>query len=388
MLGDNPALDPLRSQLLTPQTNLSGWISDNRFFQNKSEALLYATEYNTDISYYYNDHVFDQVNWGICPEQSLGALYEQRAREIRDNYDYVVLLFSGGSDSTNVLRTFLDNQIPVDEIISYGAWNHVIDKMDVCNIEITVAAAPLIAEVRKTQCKVTHLNLFDWWDRCYQDETWIFRSDTTLAFYTDLVNNALFDLPWLKQIRDQGKKVCFVWGLEKPKLVVHRDSYWLAFEDQLLSSNIYSHSLQDGFAHENFYSHVTCSTLICKQAHSYLNYLEQRLSPHQITNFLMSQDSESQNLKLMRQVLYPHTWDESTFSVGKPKNSRFSIKWHTVYERMRNSTQMKYWQTGIEEITKNIDPKYIDIKERYKRIFKMYRVKSLPISQTIQRLID
>ncbi len=381
MRSDGLVLNPLRSQLLTPQTNLAGWISDHRFFRNKSEALLYATEYNTDISYYYNDHVFDHVNWGVCPVESLSTLYEQRAREIRDNYDYVVLLFSGGSDSTNVLRTFLDNKIPIDEIISYGAWNHVMDKMDVCNIEITIGAAPLIAEVRKTSCKVTHLNLFDWWDRCYQDETWIFKSDTTLGFYTDLVNNALFDLPWLKQIRDQGKKVCLVWGLEKPKLVVNQDSYWLAFEDQLLSSNIYSHSIHDDFAHENFYSHVTCSALIAKQAHTYLDYLEQRLSAQQITNFLMSPDSQAEGTKLLRQLLYPHTWDESTFSVGKPKNPRFSIKWTTVYERMRDSTQMKYWRAGIKEITKNIDPKFIDNKERYVRIFKMYRVRSLPISQ-------
>lgn len=376
---DGKSPDPLRSRLSTPQTNLSGWICDNIFFDNKSQALLHATEYKKPITYYFNDHVFDHINWAACPSDSLPTLYERRAREIRDNYDYVALLFSGGSDSTNVLRTFLDNQIRIDEVISYGAWNHVMDKMDVCNIEITLGAAPLIAEVRKTACKVTHLNLFDWWHKCYRDENWVFGSDTTLAFYTDLINNALYDLPWLKKNRDQGKKICLIWGLEKPKVIVNQGDYWLCFDDQILNSNMYSHSLQDDFVHENFYTHVTCGALIAKQVHVYLSDLERRLSRQQITEFLMSPDYQDQCSKLLRQLLYAHTWNESTFSVGKPKNSRFSIKWNTVYQRMQDSDQIRYWRAGIKEITNSIDPKYIDHKERYKKIFKMYRVRSLPV---------
>src|SRR5262249_28377199 len=52
---------------------------------------------------------------------SLPDLYRQRAEEIRRDYDYIILTYSGGHDSSNMLETFLYNDIPVDEILTVGA---------------------------------------------------------------------------------------------------------------------------------------------------------------------------------------------------------------------------------------------------------------------------
>lgn len=60
---------------------------------------------------------FDDVVWDIEPSESFKELCKQRALQIRESYDYVVLHFSGGSDSTTVLNSFIENKIPIDEIV-------------------------------------------------------------------------------------------------------------------------------------------------------------------------------------------------------------------------------------------------------------------------------
>jgi len=61
--------------------------------------------------------VFENIDWTKEPTKSLKQLYKERAQQIRDMYDYLILYFSGGSDSITVLNTFLDNDIPLDEVV-------------------------------------------------------------------------------------------------------------------------------------------------------------------------------------------------------------------------------------------------------------------------------
>lgn len=69
-----------------------------------------------DITSYMTE--FDSVDWQKEPTESMKELCKQRAQQIRDTFDYIVLYNSGGSDSTTVLNAFLDNDIFVDEVIT------------------------------------------------------------------------------------------------------------------------------------------------------------------------------------------------------------------------------------------------------------------------------
>jgi hypothetical protein len=61
----------------------------------------------------------DRVDWTVEPEEPLEELYRHRAQALREQYDYLILMYSGGSDSHNVLTTFLNNGIRLDEIRTY-----------------------------------------------------------------------------------------------------------------------------------------------------------------------------------------------------------------------------------------------------------------------------
>lgn len=87
-----------------------------RIFYSKIDAVLYATKTSSDVTYHFHDDVYEKVNWSRPMNVSLNELYRQRAQQLRDKYDYLVLHYSAGSDSHNILRTFLDNKIHLDEV--------------------------------------------------------------------------------------------------------------------------------------------------------------------------------------------------------------------------------------------------------------------------------
>ena len=87
-------------------------------FESKIQAMVHAATVKKEIVWHFNDDVFDKHNWSDEPESTLDQLYNQRARQIREEYDYVILSFSGGADSFNVLESFLRQGLLIDEIIT------------------------------------------------------------------------------------------------------------------------------------------------------------------------------------------------------------------------------------------------------------------------------
>ncbi len=114
-------LDKKSAEDIASRTNNGYWSINNfHYFLNKRDCLLYASQLQNDpeIRYHYFDDFYSQLNHCTEPVESLDSLYRDRAQQIRDEYQYVVVAYSGGSDSDNVLNSFLDNNIKIDEIIT------------------------------------------------------------------------------------------------------------------------------------------------------------------------------------------------------------------------------------------------------------------------------
>lgn len=90
-----------------------GW----KKFHNKTLALIENKKTGYDLEWIFNHDVYGSIDWTIPVEDSLPLLYSNRARQLREKYDYLVLYFSGGADSLNILKSFVDNEIFLDEIV-------------------------------------------------------------------------------------------------------------------------------------------------------------------------------------------------------------------------------------------------------------------------------
>ena len=84
------------------------WQVGDKKFSNKFYALLHATKTSQHIEYIYFDDVWKNFDRNLLGKIGLKELYRQRAQQLRDQYDYLILYFSGGADSYNVLCSFVD----------------------------------------------------------------------------------------------------------------------------------------------------------------------------------------------------------------------------------------------------------------------------------------
>jgi hypothetical protein len=99
------------------------YCSDGTKFDSKVEALEHSNKNKVELNFYYYDYIYEKIDWTFEPPHSLDYYYLEQAKRIRDAYDYVILCYSGGYDSTNILETFHFNNIKLDKIVSVGAFD-------------------------------------------------------------------------------------------------------------------------------------------------------------------------------------------------------------------------------------------------------------------------
>lgn len=93
----------------------------NDVFYNNRDALEAGTQTNQDVNWHYFDDVWHTAHdRGLWKHLTLPQLYAQRARRLREEYDYVAVMFSGGWDSRNILETFEREGLHIDDIIIFS----------------------------------------------------------------------------------------------------------------------------------------------------------------------------------------------------------------------------------------------------------------------------
>lgn len=126
-------------------------VGNNRYLHKLSAYR--AADYNVaNIEFIFNEQEFESYDWTQEPEPNVGLteFYRRRAQALRNKYDYLVLMYSGGPDSKNVLNCFLQNDICLDEIINFNSFDRTqkhhgtINNADyVHNVQPTLAALRL-----------------------------------------------------------------------------------------------------------------------------------------------------------------------------------------------------------------------------------------------------
>ena len=125
-------------------------------FYSKIEACIYSQTVNQPIKWVFGlDDVFSHYPWHVEPTETLDELYDRRARELRERYDYILLAYSGGADSHNMLMSFYRQNLHVDEIITNHiskAGNHLCDLSGTNFSPENLHAEYSLTTVPKLQC--------------------------------------------------------------------------------------------------------------------------------------------------------------------------------------------------------------------------------------------
>jgi hypothetical protein len=114
---------------------------DKQKFSTKLFAL-YAREklQNKHITWHFPnwENALSKIDLIKEPEESLQDLYLQRAIQLRNQYDYLILYYSGGEDSNQILETFMLNDIFLDEIVIFEKYDNKFKDNVNDNFEISM----------------------------------------------------------------------------------------------------------------------------------------------------------------------------------------------------------------------------------------------------------
>lgn len=307
---------------------------NNKKTYRKLEAVEWAKQDRIPFKWSFNDEVFSALDWTKEPNVSLWELYKQRAKQIRESYDYVVLWYSGGSDSNNILEAWIDADCKIDEIATCWGYKTSGNLYDFQNAEITNVVLPDIKKLKDSgfdfkfrliELPEISLKLFKTWGTDYE----------YYINYHASINNPAKHLfrRYIKDYNDmitKGKKVAFVWGTEKPILHFTDDKHHFNFIDCI--DNCVGPYCQEnyhkGWYDELFYWTPDAPLIPIKQSHIIKNFIElcddkkfyQKDRAHNGYNASINMYINYDTVKFL---LYPK-WSTKTFSNGKAHSFIFS----------------------------------------------------------------
>jgi hypothetical protein len=206
-------------------------------FYSKFEAQIFSEKTGSKVQWIFNDVEFNSMDWTVEPNESLNELYRQRAQQLRDQYDYLILWFSGGADSTNVLDSFLLNDIKLDEVASYVNYSASGDKFNFLNAEIYNVAIPRISKAKELQPDLKHTvvdicqSTVDFFSKSKDKFDWTYQLSSFINPNNAGRQHIKLTVPAWREMFDAGKKVCFIHGVDKPRVINLKNKFYFKILD-------------------------------------------------------------------------------------------------------------------------------------------------------------
>lgn len=326
----------------------------------------------------FNEEVFLNYDWSVEPLESLDELYRRRAQQIRDTYDYVVLFYSGGADSGNILDTFVDHGIAFDEIATYNY--HKADSNNIYfHSEQKLVSYPKIQSLQQQGLNFRHrfIDLSDLAHKILMDQHYTMNRAYYSASHWGLSHLARSYIrettPDYISLMEKGKKIAFVFGAEKPRLYQVDGRYCIRFLD-MVDSCVSVRTMMLGRENEYdelFYWAPEAVDIVCKQGHVLKNffrkydlyredkyYSEDLVQLPNVTEMFSNRYTEDglgvTHRNLINMLIYPK-FRNDTYTVGKPQssiNSKRDAVWNkdSIYKK-----QLAY----IREHLLRVDPCWI-----------------------------
>jgi hypothetical protein len=361
------------------QSNVGFYTVGQQTFINKTSAIYEANKTKADIDWYFHDDILNALNWTTEPETSLNEFYRQRAQQLRNKYDYLVLFFSGGADSTNMVYSFLKNGIYVDEVVAGAPVSGLNNWKDTTSTD----AANTISETRLAQLpglkkiseeypavKVTVHDYFQ--DMIeYKTDEWLWKSGSyihpTFAARYSLERD---EYKHLRVLADSGKSIGLVYGLDKPCLAEHKEEFYLVIKDLVVCNGF--QSLDHPMATvELFYYNADVPQMMIKQSHVAARYILRPENVLYYNNLYYNTKYPNGPVKYDSDPDYHHgiyergivpaiypMLENQVFQANKPTQSFFAQHDAWFHELHKNTTTWQMLTSDFNMFVNGIDKKY------------------------------
>lgn len=385
------------------------YVVNNQKFHSKVQALICASELlnkiNEKISessfkiedpkilikWNFNDEIFQAYNWKIEPEEDLDTLYHRRALQLRQKYDHIIVYYSGGSDSHNMIMSFLNQNLFIDEIIVHhvNSGIKILENLEMSNVDARIQPLtetklqlfPRLKEISSLSPK-TKIKIFDTTNHTIenfsnkQDESWVLNVREELnPIDSAKYNFVSFDE--YKTIVEKNEKIGILVGLDKPRLKIRNKKIHLCFTDRIYNMNLFYPEIEkySNAQIEFFYSSPDACDLICKQSHALKKWvLSSKQNILSLTEDYDPDFFEKTKEKILtlnrlsrlffeenaRLLLYPNTWKKDWFQAKKSTlnwNSEADLWFHNRFDA--NSLHGSCWRNSIRYVRERINEQFL-----------------------------
>lgn len=331
------------------------YFCDGTKLGSKVKALEYKQKSGLEPSFYYFDDVYNRIDWTIEPTQSLEYYYLNQAQRIRDEYDYVILCYSGGYDSTNILETFHFNNIKLDKIITVGALKQDSSSMvdENHNGELYHNVFPYIQELGLSSITqvidyTEYFNNVNQFSISTYSNEWIDYTGGWFSphnwFWHDIEK---YIIP--QQYRD--KKVALIFGKDKPYITIENRKFGFKFKDIAINSygNVSSTANCDRI---NFYWDPNSPQILIKQLHVLLRA------------YIISKFDHDYEINMGHDIIGGKSANEIVYNLRKPilykspksKTRILSLRDQYLIEK-KNSDVYRLYEAGVQSLYKRLSSK-------------------------------
>lgn len=349
--------------LIGPDTKGFYSVGDQKFYR-KFEAVEFHNKTGFPIRWNFNDDIYNLFDWEIEPTESLEELYRQHAQKLRDRYDHLVLWYSGGADSDNILNTFISNNIRLDEVASYVNYDATGDKYNFLNGEIYNVAIPKVQECQQQQPWLKHTMLdlskltVDYFNTVGAD--WVYNVNGIINPNTSARQQIKkYNLEW-QQLLNSGKKIGFIHGIDKPRVTGINGKYYFRFVDLFdsLATGAVQEDNHPGNFDEFFYWTVDTPKIPIKQAHVIKNFLKTSTvdspwltpadvkDPVSICSITLNGKFYWLKRDAIHTLIYPQ-WKSVPYQ-NKAMCMFFTPRDEWFFKLPESDTVKKYWKQGLD----------------------------------------
>ena len=305
------------------------YVYGKRTFERKID--LYNTIWaegsfiHSPISFWFHDELFSKQHWEVEPLQPITDLYKERAQQIRDKYDYLIIMFSGGSDSTNVLDTFINNGIHVDEVRTYYPIKRISNEVITPDpkhplglaFEYIYAALPRLKLLEKQSPK-TKLSIVDISD--ILRTSIVSENEMNRSLEANLTVPNYHSIKMVFQTDDTEKHVesikqqrtAVIYGADRPSLDLIDGQLVFFFTDVGCSCSCTDFRTQSNLSRINFYWTPDAPLIPIKQSHMIKRLLQTNRKIYDMANGRGKFNSVLHQSNLIRRLIYP-TWNINTY---------------------------------------------------------------------------
>jgi hypothetical protein len=288
------------------------------------------------MTWVFNDDAYSKVDWKVSSGLPLTEWYRQRALQLRAKYDYLILAFSGGGDSTNVLDSFVLNNIHIDEVVSWWPRSHsagnyrpsMDSNVENFRSEYDYLVEPKLKWLEKVapNTKITICDNLQ--DLRPEEPTDDVIEMTTNHCWTGIQRYRAIDDVYFER-QKKHKNCAIIMGVNPPFPVIIKRHFFVVFcefgTNTQYSSDLTNRGLRNV---EFFYWTPDMPLLVREQAHALLKNL--RANPQYaniVTKWAMSADNASEIKKINSQtfeiqrrwvklVIYP-SYDSQALQIDK-----------------------------------------------------------------------